>query len=350
MNRMCRRALVGAGLMAAIAAATPASAASACIKGDRKPPYSIVWADIYLGPTWMAETLDLMQKAADDLKKQGLVKSFTVSNADGDSSRQVQQIQSAVDAGADLIIVEAGSATALNRAVEQACDKGVAVVNFDSLVTTDKLTTKINTDQKKWGELSAKWLVDKLGGKGKILALNGPAGVSVSEARWEGAKPILEAAKGIEIVGTTNTQYNVAPAQEAVTNLLFAHSDIDGIWSQGGALSAGAVLAMQRTGHAMVPITGENYKQFLQMWKENKLDAWATGQPNWMGAMSIYVGVDALQGKDIPSYIDVPLPEITNANLDEYLERGKDIPDDGYVYPPFSKAYFEELVKKAGGK
>ncbi len=42
--------------------------------------------------------------------------------------------------------------------------------------------------------------------------------------------------------------YNTAPAQEAVISLLFANPEIDGVLSLGGALSAGAVLAMDKQG------------------------------------------------------------------------------------------------------
>ena len=66
---------------------------------------------------------------------------------------------------------------------------------------------------------------------------------------------------GIQILAETNTAYNTAPAQEAVTNLLFANPQIDGVLSLGGALSAGAVLAMDKQGRPMVPITGENARQ-----------------------------------------------------------------------------------------
>ncbi len=330
-----------------LAASGTAQAAAHCVKGDRKPPFRVGWADIYLAPTWMAETLDLMKQAVGALQKQDLVKDLTVTNANGDASRQIQQIQSMIDSNIDIIVVEAGSATALDRVVAQACRRGIAVINFDSLVNTNDLTAKIDTDQQTWGRDAAEWLVKALDGKGKILALNGPAGVSVSEDRWKGGKAVLDANKGIQIVGQTNTEYNVAPAEQAVANLLFSHPDIDGIWSQGGALSAGAVLALDKTGHKMVPITGENYKQFLKMWQARKLDAWATGQPNWMGSMSIYVGVWALQGKDIPAFISVPLPAITNANLAEYLERGKNLPDDGYVYPPYSVKLYQDLVAQS---
>ena len=60
--------------------------------------------------------------------------------------------------------------------------------------------------------------------------MNGPAGVSVSEDRRKPAPtPVLKANPGIEILAETNTPYNVAPAQEAVTNLLFSQPEIDGV-------------------------------------------------------------------------------------------------------------------------
>ncbi|MGH7118174.1 MAG: substrate-binding domain-containing protein [Acetobacteraceae bacterium] len=335
---------------AAVALAPAARAASNCVSGTHKPPYKVGWADIYLAPTWMAQTHKLMDEATAALKKEGLVTGLTVTNANGNASQQIQQIQSMIDSRMDLIIVDAGSATALDRVIASACRKGIAVVNFDSLVNTNDLTAKIDTDQVAWGRMGAEWLVKELGGKGDILVLNGPAGVSVSEARWHGAKPVFAADKGIHIAAIVNSEYNVAPAEQAVSNLLYAHPHVGGIWSQGGALSAGAVLALQKAGRKIVPMTGENYLQFLKMWHKDGFAAWATGQPNWMGSMAIYVGVWALQGQDIARYIDVPLPAITNANLADYIARGKSMPADGYVYPPYSVALYKSLVEKAAAK
>lgn len=334
----------------AVALAPAAQAASNCVSGTHKPPYKVGWADIYLAPTWMTQTHKLMDEATADLKKQGLVSGLTVTNANGNAAQQIQQIQSMIDSRMDVIVVDAGSATALDRVIADACRKGIAVINFDSLVNTNDLTAKIDTDQVSWGRQGAEWLVKQLGGKGDILVLNGPAGVSVSEQRWQGAKQVFDANKGIHIAAIVNSEYNVAPAQQAVTNLLYAHPHVDGIWSQGGALSAGAVLALQKAGRKMMPMTGENYRQFLEMWQKNGFPAWATGQPNWMGAMAIYVGVWALQGQDIPRQISVPLPSITNANLAEYIKRGKSMPADGYVYPPYSVALYKSFVRKAAQK
>ncbi len=336
------------GLIACAGLASQANAAANCIDGKRQPPYTLGWANIYSVPTWMKQTEGTITDEVEKLKAAGLVDDLVITDAQGDANVQIQQIQSMIDANVDAILLIAGSSTAPARVLEDACSKGIAIINFDSLVDTDKVTAKVNTDSNKWGDTAARWLIDKLGGKGKILVLNGPAGISVSDDRRAGANEALAENPGIEILAETNTAYNVAPAQEAVTSLLFAHPQIDGILSLGGALSAGAILAMDKQGRDMVPMTGENARQFLELWKEKGLSSWATMQPNWLGAFAAYTAVKALQGEDIPSFIEVPLPIIDDSNIDEYLARAGDFPADGYIYSPWDEALFDTII--AGSK
>ncbi|MGO8271939.1 substrate-binding domain-containing protein, partial [Rhizobium ruizarguesonis] len=77
------------------------------------------------------------------------------------------------------------------------------------------VTAKINTDSNEWGATAAKWMVSQLGCKGKIIIMNGPDGISVSDDRRKGAQPVLDANPGLQVITETNTEYNVAPAQEA---------------------------------------------------------------------------------------------------------------------------------------
>lgn len=332
------------GLAAGLFAAQGAQALSNCIKGDRKPPYTVGWANIYSVPTWMKETQATVEDEVATLKKDGLVSKLVVTDAQGDANVQIQQIQSMIDSNVDVIVLDSGSSTAPSRVLKAACDKGIAVVNFDSLVDSNDVTAKINTDSGQWGDAAAKFLIKAIGGKGDIIILNGPAGISVSDDRRHGADAALAANSDVKILAETNTAYNVAPAQEAVTNLLFAHPKIDGILSLGGALSAGAVLALEKQGRPMVPITGENAAQFLKLWKDKNLTAWATMQPNWLGALATYAGVEAQMGKDIPAFVKIPLPVIDNSNIDSYLARAKDFPADGYIYSTYDQAQFDKLL------
>jgi ribose transport system substrate-binding protein len=332
------------GLFACVGFVSQAEAAAKCVKGDRKPPFTLGWANIYSVPTWMKQTGGTITAEIEELKKQGLVAKLVITDAQGDANTQVQQMQSMVDANVDAILLESGSSTAPARVVAAACAKGIAIINFDSLVDTDEVTAKINTDSAEWGGTAAKWLIDSIGGKGKIIVLNGPAGVSVSDDRRKGADPVLKANPGVTILAETNTAYNVAPAQEAVSNLLFANPQIDGVLSLGGALSAGAVLAFDKQGRAQVPISGENARQFLELWKQKGLKSWATMQPNWLGALAAYTAVQALSGKDIPAFVKVPLPIIDNSNIDSYLAQADKFPADGYIYSPYDQALFDKLL------
>ena len=347
MLKSSLRKSVGAlclGLLACFGLASEANAAAKCIKGDRKPPYTLGWANIYSVPTWMKQTQGTIEAEVDDLKKKGLVSKLVVTDAQGDANTQIQQIQSMIDANVDAIILIAGSSTAPARVIDDACKKGIAIINFDSLVDTNNVTAKINTDSSQWGASAAKFLIDAIGGKGKIIVLNGPAGISVSDDRRKGADPVLKANPGVTILAETNTAYNVAPAQEAVSNLLFANPGIDGVLSLGGALSAGSVLAFDKQGRAQVPITGENARQFLELWKQKNLKAWATMQPNWLGALAAYTAVQALSGKDVPAFVKVPLPIIDNSTIDSYLARADKFPADGYIFSPYDQALFDQLL------
>jgi ribose transport system substrate-binding protein len=157
---------------------------------------------------------------------------------------------------------------------------------------------------------------------------------------------VLEANPEIEVLTETNTPYNAAPAQEAMSSLLFQYPEIDGILSYGGALTAGAILAMDRQGRDIPPNTGENYRQYLELWKEKDLQGWATMQPNWLGGLGVYASVMALEGKDVPAFVEVPLPIITNDNLDDYLARADQFPADGYIYSEYSLEMFDQLLFK----
>lgn len=339
-----RTRLFGTAALALIATAGVATAAANCVTGERKAPYTIGWANIYSVPTWMKQTEGTITGEIEALKAEGLVDELMITDAQGNAQTQIQQIQSMIDADLDAIIVIAGSSTALDRVISDACDAGIAVVNFDSLVSTDAVTAKINTDSFSWGTQAAEWMVEQLGGEGNVIIMNGPAGVSVSEDRRAGVTPVLEANPGIKVLTETNTEYNVAPAQEAMTSLLFANQDIDGILSLGGALTAGAILAFDRQGRDMVPMTGENARQFLELAQEHELDIWGTMQPNWLGAFATYTAVRALEGADIKPVIGVPLPVINNDNLQGYLDRAGDFPADGYIYSNYDRALFDELL------
>ena len=100
--RLALTPVVAAGLaLLQLASAGSTFGAANCIKGEHKPPYKIGWANIYSIPTWMKETTGTIEDMANELKKQGLVESLTITDAQGNANTQIQQIQSMIDAKLD---------------------------------------------------------------------------------------------------------------------------------------------------------------------------------------------------------------------------------------------------------
>jgi ribose transport system substrate-binding protein len=94
------------------------------------------------------------------------------------------------------------------------------------------------------------------------------------------------------------------------------------------------VKTMQAMGMDLVPVTGENYNAFLKLWcglLEDGFSSYSTAQVNYMAVISLDLGIMALQGEPVPSYVDVPLPEITDENVCEWAD--DELPDDWYAIP-----------------
>lgn len=297
-------------------------------------PLKVGWSTIYTTPSWMTETQNEIEAEIERLNGLGMQIEFQVFDANGDTATQIAQIQTMIDQQYDICLLIAGSATALDQIAEDATTAGVAVVNWDSLVTTDGITAKVNTDQDQWGQMTAQWLVDALGGSGKILAINGPAGISVSEARYGGAQKIFDANPDIEIVGTANIEYNEAPALTELASLIAAHPDVNGIWCQAGAHASAALKTLQQMGMSLIPITGENYNAYLKQWcglLDSGFSSYATAQVNYMAVISLNLAIQAKAGQPTPTYVNVPLPQITDENVCEWAS--DELPDDWYSIP-----------------
>ncbi len=330
----------GTGATTAAPAETPAATEAAATApggdeggkeaADGKGGYKIGWSTIYLTPSWMQETSGLMDACIEKYKASGVISDYTIANADGDTSAQISQIENMIAEGYDAIILDAGSSDALNQVVEKATSQGVIVVNFDSLVTTDKVTCRIGTSDVEYGRLCAQWLVDTLGGKGDIVVFSGPAGVAVSDGREQGAMEVLEKEADINIITTLHSEYNSAPAMEVLNPVLDAN-DVDGICALGGSLASASLTAVLDKGLDMIPICGENYNGFLRQWSDlvdDGFESFAVCQPNWLGVLAIEQSIRILNGEDYEQDVVVPIPSIDNSNLSEFVPN--DYSDDWY--------------------
>ncbi len=97
-----------------------------------------------------------------------------VQSGNSDTARQLQDIESLLSRGVQVLVVVAHDPTAMGRAVDAAHAAGVPVVCYDRLITGSDVDLYLSFDNVRVGRIQAEYLVRRLGGKGRIVRVYGP--------------------------------------------------------------------------------------------------------------------------------------------------------------------------------
>jgi ribose transport system substrate-binding protein len=312
-------ALVAAGLLPALAGA------------QAQPARAKVFLSMsYVGNDWQAEASNMVKAMAAHPSLANKI-DLQVQVAGPNAQKQIQQINAMVQAGAKAIVIFPISPTALNQVVRSACAKKVLVFAYDGEIT-EPCAHNVTIDQEEAGRVTAQWLADKLGGKGRVVMVTGVPGTSVDTQRTDAAKKVFAKYPDIKVVGEAVGMWSQAVARTELSKLLATRSwnDIDGLWMQVGCYTANAMqLEAGRKPGQLLPCAGEGSNGGrVQMLPAGTAADGATGSyapmgaprisyasPPYSGALALKLAVQALEGKDVPKRVTLPLPLVTNDTI-----------------------------------
>lgn len=315
--RSVARAVLGALCVAACATSLPASAAG---------KYKVYLSMSYVGNDWQTEAANMVKAMAQTPALKDKV-DLEVQVAGTDAQKQIQQINSMVQAGAKAIVIYPISPTALNRAIRNACAKGVVVAAYDSEVT-EPCAHNIAIDQHEAGRVTAEWLAKTLNGKGNIVLMNGVPGTSVDRERTEAAKQVFAKYPGIHIVAEGTGMWSQATAKTELSKILATNgwNKIDGLWMQVGCFTA---VSMQLDAgipdNKIRPCAGESSNGHrVQMLPAGSVKGSGSyralgfpsisyGSPPYSGALALKLAVGKLEGQDFPQHVTLKLPLVDTA-------------------------------------
>lgn len=345
---MKKRALIVAAVLL-LASTASIFAAGSGEKGpaakNTKGPWTIGYDIYFLGNSWSVQLAEEFKAAAALHKDQ--IKSVVITESGGAADKQIANIEDMIAQKVDAIILTPNSPSALAPVCEKAMKAGIVVILCAAKISTDQYTSLVTVNDTEFGKAGAEWLAKKLNGKGKIVALNGIPGISVNEERFQGAKDVFAKYPGIEIVGAAAADWDYAKAKTAMSDLLQANPVIDGVWSQGGAMTLGAIEAFQAANRKLVPMTSEDNNGFLKVWAKLKpqgFESIAVSKPTWLSAKSLEVALDALSGKTVQKDSILPPPVITNETVDKFVKA--DLPDSFWTQSRLSDDQIQKLFSK----
>src|SRR5919107_2292447 len=151
-----------------------------------------------------------------------------------DGEVQAQRVRQAVNEGVDAILISCSDAGKVTGAINDAVDRGVTVMTFDSDAPQSKRFAFYGVDDARAGQQTMAELATLLGGKGNVAILAGNQNAPNLQKRVQGAKD--EAAKhaGIKIVGVFNHIETPQDASAEVIRVNNAYPEITGWAFIGG--------------------------------------------------------------------------------------------------------------------
>lgn len=311
----------------------------------KEAPYTIGYVTIFMDNSWSAQ---LKEEIMEEAKKHQEIKEILHLDAQSNINNQISAVEDLVARGVDAIVIDPISPVALSGAFKLARENGIPVIAISSTVPEEQVTSWVGRNDYDYGYVTALWLVEKLNGEGNIVALSGIAGNSTTESRWGGAKAVFDKYPDIKILTRVFADWGFAQAKATMSNVLAGYSNIDGVWSGGGAMTQGAIEAFESAGRELVPMVGEANNGFLLDWIEASAEGFesiAFNNPTSHSAIGLRLALKALNGQPIPKSVYVTGPYILS--LDEAKKYARPDLEDGYWV---GHTLSEEALQRLWGK
>lgn len=237
-----------------------------------------------------------------------------------DLSVQSSQIDTFIQQGVDLIIINAVDSEGIGSAVQRAKDAGIPVVAVD--VDAANADAAVTTDNVEAGRMACTALAEKIGGEGNILILEGTPTTAPRE-RVEGCEAILASDfPGITVVGKQSTTNDRATGLSVATDLLTANPDVQGIFALNDPVALGADLALQQAQRDGVVVVGvDGSPEAVDAMTGGETNLWATPaqDPAGMVEEAYRLGVELVAGNAPEERLTLLEPSlVTLDNVGDY--------------------------------
>lgn len=241
---------------------------------------------------------------------------FIYSDALGQTSLLIKQIDTFIEKRVDVIIVGTNDAQAVVPVVSKAYERGIGVIILDRGINGDNYTSFINSDNIKIGKLAAEYLVKQLNGKGEILLFEGLQKADVTQLRTKGFMDEISKHKDIKIIKRT-ANYLRKDAIIETEKLIKDGVKFDAIFSQSDSMLSGFRTAYEKNNlDASKLITiGCDYTSEAKEAIKNGTQTASILFPLG-GKESVDVALEIISKKEVQKHIVIPVKLITKENIE----------------------------------
>jgi ribose transport system substrate-binding protein len=255
--------------------------------------------------TWRTALREAIEAGADMYPNVELL----ITDANDSPAKQVADLEDLLAKGSHGLIIGAATTDVANPILERAEQDNIPVIIVDRLVTGDKYTTFVTSDNNVMATTCLSYLCnDLLKGKGKIAVVEGIPGSGPAVERNAAYDAVLKDSPEIEVAARQAGDWSRASGQRVIENIITAHPDINGIHFDGGEMALGGIQALRAAGfsdddmrNGQPFLTGmDNYNGWLGAIEQGIGNLTMLHPPRIHGWVSVQTLVQALMGQELP--------------------------------------------------
>jgi ribose transport system substrate-binding protein len=244
------------------------------------------------------------QKAADLFGME-----LVVFDAQNDDSRQLSAMMNTINAEMSVLIVNPTNSDTIAPGIELANEKKIPVLTVDRKSAGGEIVCHIESDNIKGGKMAANALVRYLGGKGRILEMEGIPGTSASQERGMGFNQVIWQHSQMEVVARETAYFDRKMARQTMLRFLKTGVQFDAVFAHNDNMILGILDAMNsaKLEGSRILVGFDAIREAVHAVQQGKLTATIAQRPELMGHLAVQSAARLLRGEQIPPEIPVEL-------------------------------------------
>lgn len=161
--------------------------------------------------------------------------------------KQIKDLETMMVKGVDAVVVLATESAPITPVAKEIHERGILLINVDRGFLEPVADVFIEGDNKAFGRKSAEFMVQKLGGRGKIVVLEGIPS-TVNTDRVEAALEVFAQYPEIQILDRQTGMWNRQKSLDVMQVFLTKHKQIDAVWASDDDMALGVEQAIREAG------------------------------------------------------------------------------------------------------
>jgi ribose transport system substrate-binding protein len=220
---------------------------------------------------------------------------------------------------------------ALVPSIEKVNKAGIPIVIFSNRMTGVDHVSYVGSDDETIGYELAKHLFKHLGGKGKVIHIDGVPAAITAQNRKKGFERALKEHPGIELLASQPGNYRRLPAVQVMENLMQRFPVIDGVWAANDDMAVGIAEALEAAGRGgRTKVVGiDAIPDGAAAIDKGRMLASADYSGHDQGYLAVTAAVKHLRGERVPKEIALPVVIVDRTNVKNWLlpVEQKPVPD-----------------------